>query len=629
VARDARLPFARTRLGAGVLAFARAALPGGAAGDVLTWLRTPGKLADPDMADALDARVRRAEAVTAGEARRLWQGPPLEELERAAEAAAAGPAELLEALLAEAEAMWTAPHRRRGAMLGPEDAADARAAAELRAAAGELRSLAAADADLVSVGDVLEALEELTVRESSGAPGVLVADALSIRARRFRAVFVCGLQDGEFPRRAAPEPFLDDDARVELARATGLVLGRHEDVIGDERYLLYACVSRPEEVLFLSFRSSDEEGDPAQRSPFVDDVRALFTEELWRERGTRLLAEVTWPPAAAPTPHELRRALAAAELVPEPPALASPESEAVRAALAGRGPEPARALETFAACGVRWLVESVLKPARIEPDPEPMRRGSLAHAVLERTLRGLRERTGSARLGPDTLGAALAELDSALGEIRAGGGREGATARGRAALRALEEDLGSYLRHEAECGAGLEPEWLEWSFGGERDGHAPLSLNGNGLAVTGRVDRIDVDADGRALVRDYKGRQVTAGARWTQDGKLQAALYALAARELLGLEPAGALYQPIGRTDARPRGLVRAGTPGRYVNGDVVEPEALEAALGEARELAVRTAKAMRAGEIRPCPSRCSPKGCAYPGICRAAETDEPAGGAS
>jgi RecB family exonuclease len=141
------------------------------------------------------------------------------------------------------------------------------------------------------------------------------------------------------------------------------------------------------------------------------------------------------------------------------------------------------------------------------------------------------------------------------------------------------------------------------------------------------VDRIDVDADGHALVRDYKGKTVYAGARWAQDGRLQAALYALAARELLGLEPAGALYQPIGRSDRRPRGLVRAGTPGRYVNVDVVEPEQLDAALGEVRELAVRTARALRAGDIRPCPSRCSPNGCAHPAICRAAEGAAEAGG--
>jgi RecB family exonuclease len=256
-----------------------------------------------------------------------------------------------------------------------------------------------------------------------------------------------------------------------------------------------------------------------------------------------------------------------------------------------------------------------------------MRKGSLAHAALEATLRGLRERTGSARLGPDTIDAALDELDRALAAVRAGRGRELATARGRAALRALEEDLVRYLRHEAETGAGMEPEWLEWSFGGDCDRHGALALNGSGFSVTGRVDRIDVGAGGAAVVRDYKGKTVHAGARWGPDGRLQAALYALAARELLGLEVAGALYQPIGKGDRRPRGFVAAGTPGRYVNGDVVAPEALDAALLEAREAALGAARAMRAGRIRPCPSRCSPNGCAYPGICRAAEepSEEPA----
>src|SRR5215218_3175254 len=61
VTHDRRVPLARTRLGAGVLAAARAALGGGTAADLLTWLRTPGRLADPDAADELDARVRRAE----------------------------------------------------------------------------------------------------------------------------------------------------------------------------------------------------------------------------------------------------------------------------------------------------------------------------------------------------------------------------------------------------------------------------------------------------------------------------------------------------------------------------------------------------------------------------------------
>src|SRR5215218_1970350 len=280
VSHDRRVPLARTRLGAGVLAGARAALPGGSAADLLTWLRTPGRLADPTPADSLEVRVRRGGVAGARAARTIWEarlgGPPLTQLDTLAAAAAEGPEALLDALEAEAEAIWTAPHRRRADVLAAEDLADARVAADLRAACAELRALAAADPELAGTpSELLDALGAVEVREpsavagaalgtpaetvfaapdepsllaggagSSGGPlsapgdaassrrngvaaaaparpgspgpatppaGVLLADPLAIRARRFRAVFVCGLQDGEFPRRPVPEAFLSDD----------------------------------------------------------------------------------------------------------------------------------------------------------------------------------------------------------------------------------------------------------------------------------------------------------------------------------------------------------------------------------------------------------------------------------
>jgi len=285
----------------------------------------------------------------------------------------------------------------------------------------------------------------------------------------------------------------------------------------------------------------------------------------------------------------------------------------VLGALAAREVESARGLEAFAACGVRWLVERVLKPERLDPDPEPMTRGSLAHAVLERTLRGLKERTGSARLAPDTLEAASAELRAAVAEL--GGSRAGA--RARAGLRALEVDLLRWLEAEATTGPGFEPRWLEWSFGGEGDAHGALALAG--VRVSGRVDRIDVGPGGEALVRDYKNSKGYPQATWAADGHLQAALYALAARELLGLEPAGALYQPLRGRDLRPRGAVRDGDAAAgLVPNDVVDPDAWEALLDELRSEAEDAARRLRAGELRPCPERCTPRGCGYPGICRA-----------
>ena len=261
---------------------------------------------------------------------------------------------------------------------------------------------------------MLETLAAVEVRQGDATEGVLLADPLEIRARRFRAVFVCGLQDAEFPQRPVPEPFLDDDARRGLAAAAGLRLPLHEDVLDRERSLFYACVSRPQEVLFLSWRSSDEEGEPLVASPFLDDVRTLFTDQLWAERGRRLLAEVTWSPREAPTPRELRRAQAAARSEPEPPGLAAPVSAPVLAQLAARRTEGARQLETFAACGVRWLVEGLLGAAARDARPR---------ADEARLARARRARGDAARPeGEHRLGAADAR--DAAG--RAGGARGGA-----------------------------------------------------------------------------------------------------------------------------------------------------------------------------------------------------------
>ena len=465
VAPDARLQLARTRLGAGVLAFARAALPGGMAADVIAWLRTPGKLADPDAADALDARARRSEAATAADARRLWEGR-LDELDALAAAAAEGPAALLDALLAEAEAIWTAPHRRRAAVLGPEEAADARTAAELRGAARELRALAEADPELLAGGpeEVLEALAAVTVRQDAAHGGVLVAAAPAIRARRFRAVFVCGLQEGEFPRRPSPEPFLDDDARTSLARASGLVLRRHEDVLGVERHLFYACVSRPEEVLFLSFRSSDEDGDPVQPSPFVADVRALFTDELWRERGTRLLAEVTWPPATAPTPHELRRAQAAAQRVPEPSALAAPGvrrgARVVRRARARGRPRPGDVRRLRRALAGRVRAQAGARRAGPGADAQGLARPRRARGDAARA-------EGAHGLGAAGAGHARRGARRARRRARVGGARgprpraldrprQGGAARARGGPRALPAPRGRVRRRDGAAVARVE-----------------------------------------------------------------------------------------------------------------------------------------------------------------------------
>ena len=608
VERDGRVALGRTRLGAGLLAFARCALGKGDAGDLVTWLRTPGKLRRPELADELEARVRRAAVADVRVVRALWEelaGSPLHELDGLASAARAGLEPFLDALEAELERIWTAPHRRQAALLAPQHEGDARLAAAVRAAGGELRALAAAGLT-TTAAEALDALGKLEVRADPGTPGgVLVAEPASVRARRFRAVLLLGLQDGAFPARPTPEPFLSDDDRRELARAGGLVLPLHEDVLARERHLFYTAVSRAEEVLFLSFRSTDEEGEPQLPSPFVDDVRALFDGELWEARGRRLLAEVTWPPAQAPTPLELRRAQAARTPGEEPSPLPAPERPVPVADVVS-----ATDLERFAACGVRWLVESVLRPRRLEPDSEPMRRGSLAHDLL----RELLARLGTP-LAPHTYDRAAEELRRIIDGVRVDGAGQ------RAALRGLEADLFRWLKAECEADTGMRPERLEWSFGRDGDDAPPLELEG--LRVTGRIDRVDVGEGGVAVIRDYKNSTGYPAARWLEDDRLQGALYAEAVRQLLGREPVGAVYQHLGGPDLRPRGAAAGGTAASaaMVGNDVLEPDAFEVLMADLRARAVEVAGQMRGGEIAACPERCTPRGCAYPGICRSRET--------
>ena len=624
VAFQRRTPLTRTRLGAGLTALARVAAGRGSAEDLLKWLRTPGRVADRAEVDRLELRIRREGLTDARAAARVWDGFPAvpAALDAVTDAAERGPVALLKALLEEAREVWMRPHRRSAPVLDAGARVDAAVVAELQAALGDLRHLADADALLLSgPATVEEVLASITVGDGGADGGVLLAGPLDVRARRFSAVFATGLQDGALPRRPTPDPFIDDDDRRALARASRLALPLREDALAGERYLFYSICSRPQEHLGLAWCSSTEEGDPLQPSSFLADVRAVFGEDVWHARRRRLLADVTWPVADAPTRRELRRALAARERAPDPSALSGPVTARVREHLAGREGESARAVETFASCGVAWLVESVLRPGAIEPDPEPLWRGTLAHAILEQVFSRLKERAGSARLTPATLEPALELLREVV--LERAGDRRFRGVRERVVLRAVHADVARYLREEAEHGPGFEPVALEWSFG--RDADEPTLTLAGGLKLTGRVDRVDVDGR-RAIVRDYKHRNAPPGARWAEERKLQAGLYALAVRDLLGLEPVGAVYQPLAGTDLRPRGIVSEELAGRYVGPDVLDEEAFDAVLSEVRAIADEAARGMRSGRIAPCPSRCSSRGCRHPTICRSGETAPPAG---
>ena len=93
-------------------------------------------------------------------------------------------------------------------------------------------------------------------------------------------------------------------------------------------------------------------------------------------------------------------------------------------------------------------------------------------------------------------------------------------------------------------------------------------------------------------------------------------------RELLELEPVGGLYQPLGATDGRPRGLLADDVDEGVacVPTDRRDPEGFAALLEVAVARAVDAAREARAGELEPRPATCAfYGGCAHPSICRCA----------
>ncbi len=621
---DHRVPLRRTGLGRGLLALLRCAAGEGTAEDLLAYLRVPGRLRVPALADRLEAAVRREGGTSAAAARALWEGGvgpfPLTELDRLARALDR-PAALLAALTSELDRLFVAPHIRRAPVLRGAELDDARAYRAAAAALADLRAVAGSGPGWRAIHDTLA---ELGVRLGEGTQPdrVAVATPEAIRARRFVAVFVCGLQEREFPRQGRPEPFLSDADRRELARASGARLPERERELERERYLFYVCVSRAERLLVLSSRYCGEEGEAEARSFLLDDVERVLP-DLTEHARRRTLGEVIWSPREAPTEAEWERAVVRGRGARAPAPIGPLEISGARAALRSRGAVSAGAIERFAGCPVRWLVEDILRPLELEPDPEQMIRGAYAHRVLELTYVRLLERRGSRQVTPANIGAAEAILLEALEQEADRYVLSPQRSRVRAAVRRLEFELLRHLRHEASVDSAFEPEHHELTFGLEQDGYPEVELAG-GLRVRGKIDRVDRDGD-RVIVRDYKSGRVGAdygSAGWIARSHLQAPLYMRAVESLLGVRAVAGLYTPLGGPDRRPRGLVLdeavADLGEDLVDNDVGDHDQFEQRLAEADAGIEAAARGMGSGELASCPATCAYRGgCAHPSICR------------
>jgi RecB family exonuclease len=621
-ATHARVPLAATATGRALLLALRVARGGASAADLVAYLRCPGR-SHPEQVDWLERAIRRGRIRTAEAALEEWKGRDLFELDELREQH--GPA-LLRKAASLASTFAEYPDRRAAAKPGPRRRLELRAGATAARALAELAELGLPGDAAAEAAATLQELS-LPLWQGSATGRVTISTPYRLRAGRFRHVFVAPLQLGEFPRPGRADAMLGDEQRAALG------LPKRVEAEAEERYLFAVCLSLPTDHLYLCWQSSDEDGAATVPSPFLDEVRILLDPAPPAEPGDpdELLESLTVRrdlavPSLAPfEPAQLvARAEAAAGRVGLPGPLKAP---AVLAELEARHLYGASTLEEFRTCSYRWFVGHELRPQALDPKSDALSMGSTVHKALEGLYGAppvLEPRPTAANLEVWRERAAQLVTEAAQ-EFGLGGDDPGSIA---VRMRA-EQQVAYFLARDAEAETPLVPvaEMVEASFGDEEgDMQPPLELDG--FALRGKIDRVDVAETGtgrRALLRDYKtSREVTTANNLVKDGKLQLQLYSIAVERLWGIEPAGAIYEPLGATEThRPRGILKKeeadlfGGLGVYRN-DQLEPEDFEGVIADAEKLASEIVSRMKRGRIKRDPlEQTCPKWCEFAPICR------------
>lgn len=218
-------------------------------------------------------------------------------------------------------------------------------------------------------------------------------------------------------------------------------------------------------------------------------------------------------------------------------------------------------IEAYSTCPLCWFVSYRVKPQSIDAGFGNMEKGNFVHDVLEH-LHARLPQEGMERVTPMNLPRAqelLREVfDETLAEHVGKRGAEGPLV----PLSPVEErqvaeilpQLEGVLAYESEALAPFAPRYLEFAFN-------ELQVEYAGWPLGGRIDRVDVDAENRAVVIDYKHRSgveefklADPTVRDEESGEApiddprwlpphtQTLIYAQAMRRALGLDTRAALY---------------------------------------------------------------------------------------
>ncbi|MFR9801845.1 ATP-dependent helicase [Pseudonocardia sp. RS010] len=378
--------------------------------------------------------------------------------------------------------------------------------------------------------------------QTAGAPredAVALLTAHAARGREWEVVAVPGVQEGSWPDLRLCGSLLGNERLVDVVAGVaeptgpGAVVSRVAPLLAEERRLFYVACTRARRTLLVSAVHAEDE----QPSRFLDELdplpadategrptfrpgRALVLAELVGE----LRRAVTEPDHGDPA-RAARRRRAAAQLarlaaqkvpgahpddwygLPEPSADTPlrPAGEIV--------PVSPSDIERILSCPLRWVLE---RHGGNETGALSAVTGSLVHALVQ----------------AEAAGADPAELDAALRTAwaRLDAGAPWYGRRELARVRGMLAGYAQWLRESREQGLRLvaveHPVQLD--IAGDDPEAIEVGTPRPTVRLRGRVDRLEVDAEGRPVVVDVKtGRTAVSAASAVEHPQL--AVYQLAA----------------------------------------------------------------------------------------------------
>lgn len=434
---------------------------------------------------------------------------------------------------------------------------------------------------------------------------VLISSAQRSRHPELKAVIILGALETLLPKVTPEDAMLNDADRRRLKPIFGdaLQADTTEDFM-EAAFFDYVALTRASDTLLVSYPAADEEGRKTAPSIYINRIRALFTDlevrclesadmrwtdfaavdELIRwvllTRGTtsagtsgtgdsplvRMAANWLQTHEQAAIRQRWQQALAA----PGRANIAALPPELTRFAL-GSPEVSVSELETCAACALRHFFSYTLRlRERPEWQVDARRLGLMYHHALDLFYR---EILGGQLPWPNcpeeqfqqTLIKAIEESTRKLSAEAIADATEL-----RAVIQPMRRHLGLILeaqRHTAEVNI-LRPAATELKFGtfSHTDSGTlmlpaiELSMGKNGtVALRGKIDRVDIDPEGHAMLIDYKsGDKKFELSLFVQGLDLQLVAYMLAVRgknfRTCGpLQPIGAFYYPL-----RPKTLEKA-----------------------------------------------------------------------